>query len=38
LIVVNPLPLLESWFSLIMLHTHQHPLSHLTELCTFIVK
>jgi hypothetical protein len=36
--VVNPLALPESWFSLIMLHTHKHPPSYLSELRTVIVK
>jgi hypothetical protein len=36
--VVNPLALQGSQSSLIMLHTHQRPLSQLIKWCTFIVK
>jgi hypothetical protein len=36
--VVNPLAAQDSWSNLLMLHTHQHPLSLLIKLCTFIVQ
>jgi hypothetical protein len=35
---VNKLALQDSRTGLIMLHSHQHPLSHLIKLHTFIVK